>query len=343
MHELPEKSAHSGKQPKSRADITRLLQGADSALVDEMLDHLPPSFYVAGAPRCGTTSLSRALSGNPHISFSKPKETHFLLEDRPGMSIEAMRRLYLESFHPKLARDTQAIGDGSVTYLYDPDAIRRALDFDHRARFVVSVRNPLDMLRSYHARMLFLLDEDEPDFARAWDLQDERAAGRHLPRSCREPRLLQYREVAAFGKHLEQLFEIAGRERCEVVVFDDLNANLGEVYQRLLAFLEVEDDGRREFKAKRENAGFKYRWAQQLSMNPPAWAFRLLEISNSATLKRLKKLRKRLKRFNKAPEERREFSPEVRGMLCDYFRSDIEKLSDLLQRDLTGWLQDSVK
>jgi len=328
-----------GKQPKSRADVTRFLQGAEPTLVAELLDRLPPTFYVAGAPRCGTTTLSRALAGHPDVSFSKPKETHFLLQDRAAMPIAEVRRQYLQSFHPHLTRDTRAIGDGSVTYLYDSEAIRRALAFDSRARFIVSVRNPLDMLRSYHARMLFLLDEDETDFARAWALQDERALGRQLPSRCRDPKLLQYREVAALGKHVAELFRVAGRERCEVVVFDDLNHDPAQVYRRLLAFLELPDDGRREFKAKRENAGFKYRWAQQLSMNPPAWAFRLIEISNAATLKRLKKFRKRLKRFNKAPEQRREFSPAVQAMLRDYFRSDVEQLSALLGRDLSHWLQ----
>lgn len=255
------------------------------------------------------------------------------------MSIAETRRLYLQSFHPGLAPDTRAIGDGSVSYLYEPDAIRRALEFDSRARFIVSVRNPLDMLRSYHARMLFQLDEEERDFGRAWALQDERAAGRHLPKRCREPRLLQYREVAALGKQVAELFRLAGRDRCEVVVFDDLIADPGEVYQRLLGFLGLPDDGRRHFKAKRKSASFKYRWLQQLTMNPPAWAFRLIRISSTPMLNRLQGLRKRLKRFNQVPAERHDFAPQMQAMLNDYFRSDVERLSDLLGRDLTHWLR----
>ena len=54
--------------PKCKADIMNLVQGADSALVDEILADLPPSFYVVGAPRCGTTAISKALAGNPRIT-----------------------------------------------------------------------------------------------------------------------------------------------------------------------------------------------------------------------------------------------------------------------------------
>jgi hypothetical protein len=318
----------------------RLLQGADHGLISEMLSDLPLSFFVVGAPRCATTALSRALAGNPHISFSKPKETHFFLEDRSDMPVDEIRRLYLSRFHPNLARDSQAIGDGSVSYLYDPNAIRQALAFDSRAKFIVSVRNPVDMLRSYHARLLFLLDEDEKDFSRAWELQDERRAGRNIPKRCRDPRLLQYGQVASLGRQIEQMFEVAGRERCHVVVFDDIVANPGSVYRQLLEFIGVDDDGRREFKIKRGNSSFRSRWLQQLAMNPPPWIFRLIELSNASTLNRLKGLRKRIKKFNKAPAKRQELSKGIRTTLCDYYRRDVEKLSGLLGRDLSHWVEE---
>ena len=327
------------KLTRSWGDMMPLLQGADAGLVDEMLDRLPPSFFIVGAPRCGTTTLSSVLGGHPAVSVSRPKETHFLLEDRSALRSADVRRLYLQAFHPLLARDTQAIGDGSVSYLYEPDAIRRALEFDRRARFIIAVRNPLDQLRSYHARMLFTLDEVETDFNRAWALQDDRAAGRHVPKHCRDSKLLQYREVAALGKHVQALFRTAGRDRCEVVVFDDLSANPAAVYERPLRFLALPDDGRREFKVKREHAGFRYRWLQALAMNPPPWAFHILHFSNTALLNRLQRVRKRIKRFNTAPAKRSDFAAPVRSMLQDYFRSDVELLSDLLDRDLTHWLQ----
>ncbi len=325
--------------PKSRAHVMRLLQGADPALVSELLDGLPPSFFVVGAPRCGTTALSRILGGNPHISFSKPKETHFLLDDRPDMALEDLRRLYLERFHPKLAPETQAIGDGSVSYLYEPDAIGRAIAFDGRAKFIASVRNPLDMLHSYHARLLFTLDEDEEDFARAWALREARRSGRNIPKRCRSPQLLQYGDVGRLGHHIERLFQAAGPERCHVVVFDDFVANPGEVYRGLLKFIGVDDDGRREFEAKRSNAGFKSRWLQQFAMNPPPWAFRLIDVSNAATLKRLKGLRKRVKRLNKAPMKRSPMPDEMRATLRAYYGEDVAKLSNLLGRDLTHWVK----
>lgn len=325
--------------PKCKADITRFLQGADSALVDEMLPDLPASFYIIGAPRCGTTALSKVLSENPQVSFAKPKETHFLIDDYSDKTPQQVQRMYLESFHPGLNRSTRAIGDGSVSYIYSPEAIRQAIRLDPRAKFIASVRNPVDMLRSYHQRLLFSLDEDVEDFATAWALQPERAQGRQLPDACREPGLLQYGDVARLGEHVERLFEVAGRERCHIVVFDDFIKDPRATYLQLLEFIGVDDDGRTRFKATRSNAGYKFRWLQQYSMNPPPWIYKLISISNAKSLSRLKGLRKRIKKFNRAPVKPQPMDPKVAAMLRDYYRQDNAKLSALLDRDLGYWIE----
>jgi hypothetical protein len=298
----------------------------------------PSSFFIVGAPRCGTTALSKALARNPRISFSKPKETHFFLEPRPNLSDTEARALYLGRYHPQLSLHHQALGEGSVSYLYSSDAIVRALRFDARAKFIVLVRNPLEMLPSYHSRMLYQLDEDVKDFAQAWALQDNRASGRNLPKRCRDPRLLQYGEVGKHGAHLERLFAVAGRERCLVIVFDDFKQAPRVVYEQVLDFLGVDDDGQAKFTRKRETSGFKSRWLQQFVMNPPHWLWRFIELSNpDKLLPRLKPIRRRIKKFNTYAQARPALSPEMRSVLQAYFAADVKKLSALLNRDLSHW------
>lgn len=325
--------------PKCKAEIMNFLEGADASLVDEMLPDLPPPFYIIGAPRCGTTALSKVLGENPQVSFAKPKETHFLVDDYSDKAPEEVQRLYLEHFHPGLRRDTRAIGDGSVSYIYSPEAIRQALRLDPRAKFIAAVRNPVDMLRSYHQRLLFSLDEEVVDFATAWGLQQERAVGRSLPDACREPRALQYGDIGRLGEHVQRLFEVAGRERCKVVVFDDFIKDPRATYLKLLDFVGIDDDGRSKFKPTRSNAGFKSRWLQQYSMNPPPWVYRLIRISNAKSLSRLKGIRKRIKKFNRAQAKPVPVDEQMATMLKDYYRDDVAKMSALLDRDLSGWLQ----
>jgi hypothetical protein len=321
------------------ADIAGFGYGeAEGAAQDASLSSdFPPSFFIVGAPRCGTTALSKVLARNPRISFSKPKETHIFAEPRPGFSEADLGTLYLRRYHLDLCAEHQAVGDGSVSYLYVPEAIQRALNFDPRSKFIVMVRNPLDMLRSYHARMLFQLDEDVEDFGIAWALQQSRAAGRNIPKRCRDARLLQYADLGKLGAHLERLLEVAGRDRVLVLVFDDWVQNPREVYLQVLEFIGVDDDAQTNFSAKRETAGFKSHWLQQFVMNPPPWALRVVEVSNVRTLKRLKHLRRRIKEINTHPQQRKTLSEEMRQTLRDYFAEDVKKLSGLISRDLSHW------
>lgn len=298
----------------------------------------PPSFFLVGAPRCGTTALGRALKEHPLISFSKPKETQFFLLAPAEMPDQELRATYLELHHSGLSEAHRALGDGSITYLYAPDCIRRALRFDPRARFIVTVRNPLDMVPSHHARMVYTLEEDVADFAAAWALQAERAAGRRIPKRCRDPRVLQYGTIGRLGWHVERLFEVAGRERCLVLVYDDLARDPGAVYRQILTFVGVPDDGRTEFARKAENRGFRSTFLQQFVMNPPTWALPLIRFGDSATIKRLKRLRRRLEEANTFRRERPPLSGGIRDVLREYFADDVHKLSRLLSRDLDHWL-----
>jgi hypothetical protein len=76
-----------------------------------------PDFFVVGAPRCGTTAISKYLSRNPHICFSRPKEPHFFsitLHEKPDADLH---NDYLALFFPHCSETHQATGEGSVSYL----------------------------------------------------------------------------------------------------------------------------------------------------------------------------------------------------------------------------------
>jgi hypothetical protein len=310
-------------------------------------DQLPffPRFFVAGAPRCGTTSISKYLSWHPEICFSRPKEVHYFNRD-PDLSVDALRRNYLERYfsHFDAARHRVA-GEGSVSYLYDPDAIRRILAIQPEARFIVAVRNPIDMLRSYHGRMLFLLDEDQADVATAWDLQDTRRRGKQVPRLCADPRRLYYREVVSLGKHLGRLFEVAGREHCRVIVAEDLRRNPAAEYQGLLRFVGVSDDltavgGGRGFPQGHRSKSYRWRWLHRILYKPPKIVFQSAErgeLSRGVRPSRIKRLHKRLVRFNRVKGELPPLPPQLRTRLRAELEDDIRLLGELLGRDLSHW------
>jgi len=323
--------------PKFLAEISGFGYRTHDAQAPGACVPLPPSFFVIGAPRCGSTAVSDTLKANPNISFSVPKETHFLQQPRRDDDLDAWRRTYVDRYHPALGASHQAMGDGSVSYIFSPEAIRRALEFDPRARFIAVLRNPVDMIQSFHQRLLYLLDEDQEDFATAWSLQGSRAQGRNIPRLCRDPRMLQYGEIGLFSRHLQKVFEAAGRDRCLVLLFEDLENTPRETYLEVLRFIGAEDDGQTAFVRRRESTGFKSRWLQRLLMNPPDWVLERVQGLSLRNVPRLKRLRKKLKRLNKRPLKSPELAPETQQLLREHFAPDVAALSALLGRDLSGW------
>jgi hypothetical protein len=300
------------------------------------------SLFLVGAPRCGTSSLAKALACHPQICFSSPKETYYFLRASGERSAAEIWTEFRDSYFRALTDRHRIIADGTVAYLYAPEAIERILRFDPAAHLLIMLRDPLEMLPSYHARLLYTLDEDEPNFRRAWDLQGARRRGERLPRRCRDPRLLSYDEAGRFSAHLERLFEVAGRERCLVLLFDDLAADPIGVYRDVLAFAGLDDDGRMTMPRHRSNRSFRYGWLQPWLVNPPAPITRLLGSHAGSGYAYLhawtRPLRRRLKRINAMRMDRPPLDDTTRHMLRDFYATDVAKLADLLGRDLSHWL-----
>ncbi|SFI17334.1 sulfotransferase [Nitrosomonas sp. Nm34] len=303
-----------------------------------------PDFFVIGAPRCGTTSFCRYLARNSQICFSQPKETYFFSQLDHDLSENELRRDYLDRYFAHFTADCRAVGEGTVTYLYQPDAIKRIQQFNPNARFIVLVRDPLTMLPSYHQRLRYLLQEDEPDFEKAWALQPARARGENIPKRCLDTRLLAYSEIAKFGAQIQQLYAITGRERTHVIVFDDLAADPLGVYQRALEFLHVDYDGQTRFERKYQSRMYRYRWLQQLLYLPVMRRGKVIDT-----------LQRRLSHYNQDGSKRRSrisrlvtwntiqaspvpLSPRMTAIVRETLQADIQLLSSLINRDLSTWL-----
>lgn len=300
-----------------------------------------PNFFVVGAPRCGTTSLTRYLAKHPDVCFAHPVEPHYFSRLDHSPTQKEAQRDYVEPCFQHCTEAHKAVGERSVSYFFAPDAIRYILDFNPNAKFIAHIRNPIDFIYSYHARTVFNMDEEVTDFETAWNLQEARARGERLPRLCRDQRLLQYQEVGRLGTHLERLYQIAGRERCHTILFDDFVKDPGEAYRRILAFLELEDDGRRKIRHKQVNKSYRFHWLQRAIYRPPntvATAALNMERKGGRKKSVVKGLIKHLKRLNVVQTPRRPLDEKMRRELAEAFRDDIDKLSDLFGHDFGHWM-----
>lgn len=299
-----------------------------------------PDFFILGAPKCGTTALSAYLRDHPRVFVSQPKEPHYFCADfdyyyAPGQRTEEH---YLRLFDAA-GDEHLAVGEASVWYLYSEDAARNIAAFDPAARAIVMVRNPVELVPSLHSQLLYMLDEDEPDPARAWELQEDRARGEHLPPRVRVPAFLQYGEAARLAPQLRRVYEALPREQVLVLVFDDLRADTGAVYRRTLDFLGLPDDGRADFPRVNENKVHRAGAVARFTQRPPAPLVSVARGVKRVTGAERLGVLDRVRRGNREVTARRAVDPRFRDELKAHFAEDVDELGDLIGRDLGGWVR----
>ncbi|MFO7878451.1 MAG: sulfotransferase, partial [Bacteroidales bacterium] len=138
-------------------------------------DTKKPEFFLIGAPKCGTSSLARYLDSHPDVHFSYPKEPNYFNTDfSKKQRMFTDETLYLnQCFHK--AADKNIAGEGSVWYLYSKEAVPNILKFQPDAKFIVMLRNPVDVAYAMHSTHLRnKVNENVDDFKKAWDLQEIR-------------------------------------------------------------------------------------------------------------------------------------------------------------------------
>lgn len=287
-----------------------------------------PNFFIVGAPKCGTTSLAAWLSGHPCVYMPSLKEPAFFSTDLPVVRPALLE--YAELF--SAATDAHlAVGEASTAYLFSRVAVPRIVRHLATPRLIVCLRNPIDMVTSLHRQEVFTLNEDVRDFDDAWRLQESRRAGRRIPRTCRSPWLLHYRERCLLGEQVERLLRELPRHRVLFVFLEDVSRDPREQYLRVLRFLGVPDDGRRDFPALNRRKDTKSRLLKET-------VIRLSERKQALGLRHPIGVRSTLERWNTCRARHQELSAETRRELRDSFADDVLRLGALLRRDLTAWL-----
>ena len=311
--------------------------------------------FIVGAPRCGTTTLASFLQQHPDVCFSAVKEPHFFSRDEvaalPEKELETLAaEEYWQRFFGHCEGDPKLYAEGSVTYLYVPERMAPILKLWPNAKFVIALRDPVAMLPSLHARLLVTGDENIRDFPTAWSKIDERARGKSVPKSAIDPRWLRYDWAGHLGANVERFISAVGRERCHIVLFDDLSNDPQGTYRKMCQFLGLGPWAGTDFQPQRVNKTIRIGWLQRLLKRPPKAVRTALAgekfharekqvgSTESQALSAIFAVRKRLLQWNKVPAKRQPLDPAVRQQIIDRLRDDVILLSRTIDRDLSHWL-----
>jgi hypothetical protein len=290
-----------------------------------------PNFFIIGAPKCGTTSMAAWLGEHPQIFMSDPKEPRFFDTDMniPFGVNTLDKYLY---FFQNAGDQHLAVGEASATYLLSHIAVKNILEFNPAAKFIVMLRNPVDMARSVHGQWVWgnynqVLDDFEEDWY-----------ARHTDESLLAQAtdwLGSYENTCKLGEQIQRLLQTVDAKSVLFIVMDDLINDPLQEYQRVLEFLDVPYDGKNQFSTHNTAKRVRNIWLHNLSNR--------LSIGSMVRWPRIRwffwLLRRTYYYFNTIPHKTQPLRPDFKQELIEVFREDVKLLSSLLRRDFSHWLR----
>ena len=300
-----------------------------------------PNLFIVGHPRTGTSSWHDYLNQHPDIFMSPIKEPNYFAKDFHAESDRFHKKaLYFpfrtEKRYLKCYKNwgqEKIGGEASATNLYSKIAPQEIYRFNSHSKIIMSFREPVDFLCSYHSTAIFSLGENIRDLQTALALEIERKKGKYLSKRVITPSWLYYSEFINYSEHLSRYLSLFDRKQIKVIIFDDFKMDPAGIYKEVLEFLDVDTNFEPEFKIVNP---FKrnVKWPRlkyHLFDSPYFRKFQHLILPDPLYAK-LAKIYLNTARKSEAPKKLMSFS--VKNELKTRFYREVEKIARLLDRDL---------
>lgn len=283
-----------------------------------------PNFLIIGAHKAGTSSLYHYIREHPDVYMPTLKEARFFAYDEnnpdhrrkvpntyPITTMQAYEALFQD------AKNEKAIGEASPEYLNNARAALRIRECLPNAKLIASLRNPVD--RTYSEFIMRCRSGNEKRTISEAFQSNER-----------------WVQTGLYYEKLKRYMDLYDKGQFEVVLFDDLANDPLSVVQRLFTFLGV-DNTYTPHVYKQYNPG-------GIPKNEILNSFFNM-LKNPIIKKSIKLVMpESLLSFGNNIRQRNlakptPLPPEIREQMLVVFRDDILRLQELIQRDLSSWLQ----
>ena len=293
-----------------------------------------PNLFIVGAAKSGTTSLHNYLHQHPDVFMCNPKEPHYLINQEIGINripvgitnfIE-----YTDLFSE--GEDKKYRGESSVMYLMYPEIVIPKIkdQFGEDSKIIIMLRNPTERAYSgfQHVKR-YNVKENYPEFKSAWDISEKRYFDydEMTPASRYKELGLYYKQVKSY---LEQFKNV------HIIIYDDYKKDFQKEMNKVFDFLEIENMKVND--VERHMVG-GWQWEDE-KMKKLMIKKNLLK-SFLKIIFPFKSLQQKIRQQiqNRKTVKVKEVSSEDKKMLQDFYREDVQQLSELLNRNLNFWVE----
>jgi hypothetical protein len=303
-----------------------------------------PNLFIVGHPRNGTSSLHDYLKQHPDIFMSPIKEPNYFARDFHDESDRFHQKALYFPYRTKARylklyknwTNEKIAGEASATSLYSKISAKEMYSLNEKSKVIMSFREPVSFLFSYHSTAIFSLGEDIKDFREALSAEPQRIKGHKLSKRVITPSWLFYSQFIEYSQQLKRFSALFGKDQIKVLIFDDFKRDPSKIYTEILSFLDVDPKFVPDFTVVNPyKKSVKWPKLKYLLFDSPY--FRKLQhfIFPDSIYARLVQY---YKKMILVEEPKQTLDPALKKELMLKFKIEVEKLSDVLQRDLmTLW------
>ena len=296
---------------------------------------LKPNLYILGAPKCGTTSLFNWLAQQEQIFTPRIKEPHYFYSPY-GNKIDAADYYGL---YKDAKQTSQYALDASVWYLFSKTAVPRILSEIEAPRFIVCLRNPLELAPSLHSQKIYSTHETVEDFSAAWALSDERFKGEFsgiqgLPPSA-DPSHMSYRHASSLGVQSQWLLETVDPKDIYFCFLDEISKNPELVFSNLCNFLGITPSVKTIFRVENRAKDVRSRKVHTILRN-------FGRLKRNLGIKKATGVLTSVHNANRKITSYAKPSAELEHEMRMAFSDDVTLLQNLTGRNLSHWLKPDV-
>ncbi|MBT4477903.1 MAG: hypothetical protein HOC66_00680 [Flavobacteriales bacterium] len=291
-----------------------------------------PNLFIVGAAKSGTTSLHNYLNQHPDVFMCTPKEPHFLINNEIGKdripvgicSENEYRNLFIEGKGEKYR------GESSVMYLMFPEIVLPKINqqYGEDCKIIIILRNPIERAYSgfQHVKR-YNVKEDCTDFKSAWNISEERYFSKldMTPAS-------RYKKLGMYHKQVKSYLD--GIKNVHIIIYDDYQNDFQNEMIKVFNFLGIDIIN---IDSAKEHMVGGWQWEDERIKN-----LMMKKTPIRSVLKFLipfkgirKNIRKNIQKRNTS--EVAIISDKDKVMLKEFYKADIKKLSELINRDLNYW------
>lgn len=283
--------------------------------------------FGIGAPKSATTWLARCIDEHPEIAVSDPKEPDFF---RPVVTADRWEPepnpAFLENWDwytrcwESVPRDTVRVDFSVFLMRYVPEAPRAIREAFPETKFIVMLRDPVDRAYSewWHRRRPRYPEDPVPDSFEAALEED------------------WFAQASRYGELLEVWFDIFPEDRFHVMTFLDLDEDPREVIRSTYAFLGVDDGFEPPSLEERLNVSVQRLGLWRVASNL-AEAFRDAGLGDAVDLFKRFEVEGLIKEADRTEFDYPPLDEDVEARVRERYADDIERLEELLGRDLPPW------